>query len=262
MDRARLLRAAGLVTGILAAVSLIIGRSPGIGPALSVAALVTLLAVGLVAADRTVARPAATGVRTARLTRRRLVDVVPLGPTTGVVVLVVALTGLLSVTSAASTPHLHSDTTPPNPDDGRHFGCLSGGMAQSGPWPGWFYAIPVLTTVAVAIVVAVVALRGVLARPVVESATLSGDSYRRGTASAIVAALGVVVTVPLAGAAYFAYSVLGQPLVCDQPVAQGTRPWLVALVIMAATAGAYYAARLVFPPAAAASPLAAVVSVR
>jgi len=262
MDRARLLRLAGLVTGILAAVSLTIGREPGVGPALSVAALVALLSAGLVAADRTVARPDTTGVRTARLVRRRLVDVVPLGPAIGVVPLVVALSGLLSVTSVASTPHTHSDFTPPNPNDGRHIGCLSGGMTQSGPWPGWFYAIPVLTTVGVAIVVAVVALRGVLARPVVESAALSGDDYRRRTASAIVAALGVVVAVPLAGAAYFTYSVLGQPLVCDEPVVQETRPWLVALIIIAAAAGAYYAARLVFPPAAVASPRAAVVAVR
>ncbi|WP_432991621.1 hypothetical protein [Dactylosporangium sp. CA-233914] len=244
--------------GLLAAILLAAGPEADIGPAVAMPVMAALLAAGLLAADRTVARPESAGVRTARLVRRRVLDIVPIGPAAGVFVLTVGLSGLLAVTSAASTPHNFSEITPANPDDGRHIGCLSGGMTQSGPWPGWYYAIPVLATIAVA----VVALRGVVARPFAESAACSGDTYRRRTASAIVAAVGLVVAVPLAGAAYFAYSVLGQPLVCQEPVASQTRPWLIAVLIIASAAAAYYAARLVFPAATPAEPRPTVTAVR
>ncbi|WP_329107478.1 hypothetical protein OG792_04135 [Micromonospora sp. NBC_01699] len=247
MDRGRLLRLAGLSTGLLVAILLSAGSEPGVGPAAAMPVMAAILTAGLLAADRTVPRPANIGVRTARLVRRRTLDIVPIGPAAGVVALVVGLTGLLCITGAASTPHSFSPIASPNPDDGRHIGCISGGVTQSGPWPGWYYAIPVLTTVAVAIVVAVIALRGVVARPLTDSAAHSGETYRRRTASAIVAALGLLVAVPLAGAAYFTHSVLGQPLVCQEPVMPQTRPWLIALLIIALTAAAYYAARLVFP---------------
>jgi hypothetical protein len=262
MARERLLRLGGLSAGLLVAVLLAAGSEPGIGPAVAMPAMAAILAAALWAADRTVPRPASAGVRTARLVRRRVLDIVPIGSAAGVVVLAVGLAGLLSVTGAASTPHSFSDSTPANPDDGRHIGCLSGGVAQSGPWPGWYYAIPVLATVVVAIVVAIVALRGVLTRPLVDSATFSGETYRRRTASAIVAALGLIVAVPLAGAANFTYSVLGQTLVCQEPVMPQTRPWLIALLIVALAATAYYAARLVFPTPAQAQPRPTVVAVQ
>lgn len=245
MSRASLLRLSGLVAGVLAAVLSCLPREPGAGPAIAVPVLAAFLAAGLLAADRTVPPPGA-GVRTAPLVRRRVRDVVPLAPAAGVLVLAGLLGGLLTVTSVASTPHLRSEVTPPNPGDGRHFGCLSGGVAQVGPWPGWYYAIPVVATVAVAIVVAVLALRGLITRPVTLSAA---EAYRRGTASAIVSALGLVVTVPLAGTAYFSHAVLGQPGLCasPDPLVADARPWLLALTIIASTAAAYYAARLVFP---------------
>ncbi|WP_432835918.1 hypothetical protein [Dactylosporangium sp. CA-092794] len=234
------LRLSGVVAGLLAAVALAARPEPDEGPSAAVAALAALAAAGLFAADRTVPRPAQTGVRTARLVRRRLLDVVPFAPAAGVLVLAGALTGLLVATGAASRPHNFSATTPPNPADGRHLGCLSGGVAQSGPWPGWHYAIPVLATVALATVAAVAALRSLVVRPL-------ADAHRHQAASSVVGALGVVVATPLAGAAWFAYSVLGQPGVCDEPVMPGLRPWLLTLATMAATAGVYYAARTVGP---------------
>jgi hypothetical protein len=246
MAGARFLRLGGLLTGLLAATVLTAGSKPGAAPAIAVPALAVFLAAGLIAADRTVPRPEAAAVRTARLVRRRVVDVVPVAPAAGVAVLLVGLTGLLAVTGVASTPHKFSDVTPANPNDGRHLGCLSGGVAQSGPWPGWYYAIPIVVTVAAAVVAAAVALRGVMTRPVVDTG-VPGDTYRRRTASAIVGALGVVVATPLAGAAYFAYSVLGQPFLCDEPVTPQVRPWLLALCAIATGALVYYAVRTVAP---------------
>lgn len=262
MARERLLRLGGLSAGLLVAILLSTGSEPVIGPAVAMPAMAAIFAACLLAADRTVPRPPSAGMRTARLMRRRVLDIVPVGSAVGVVVLVVGLTGLLAVTGAASTPHSFSEITPPNPDDGRHIGCLSGGVTQAGLWPGWYYAIPILATVAVAIVAAVVALRGVVTRPLADSAPISGETYRRRTASAIVAAVGLVVAVPLAGATYFTYSVLGQPLVCIEPVMPQTRPWLLTLLIVAVAAIAYYAARLVFPIPAQAEPRPTITAVR
>jgi hypothetical protein len=240
------LRLAGLALGVLGAIALTARGKADLGPAFAVPLLAVLLAAGLIAADRTVARPSGTGVRTARLVHRRALDLVPVVPTAGIVLLAVALAGLLGVTGAASTPHLQSLDTPPNPTDGRHIGCLAGGAAQSGPWPGWFYAIPIGVTLFVAGLAATVAIRGLLTRPVEPAA---GDAYRRGTATSIVSALGVLVASTLSGAAYFTYSILGQTAVCSSTVPTETRPWLAGLLVVALIAAGYYSVRLVFPTA-------------
>jgi hypothetical protein len=247
MARGRLMRSAGLIAGVLLAYVLSVWGEPNIAPAFAVPALAALLAGGLWLADRTVARPAGAGVRSASLVRRRTLDLVAAGPATGVVLLTVALGGLLGVTGPASTPHTRSTLMPNNPTDGRHIGCVSGGVAQHGPWPGWFYAITIGATLLVVAAAAVIALRRVLTRPVEGPA---GDDYRRTTASGIVSATGVLLSVNLGGGAYFTYSILGQPGVCDEPVALETRPWLVGLLLAAFAAGTYYARRLVFPPSA------------
>ena len=252
MGQGRWIRLAGAIAGVLAAYVLSVWGEPGIAPAFAVPALAALLAAGLWLADRTVARPAGAGVRTARLVRRRTLDLVPAGPVAGVMLLTVALGGLLGVTGPASTPHSRSAVLPNNSQDGRHIGCVSGGVAQSGPWPGWFYAITIGATLAVVAVVTVVALRRVLTRPVEGTA---GDAYRQSTANAIVSALGVLTAGTLGGAAYFTHSILGQTGVCAEPVALATRPWLVALMIIAAAASAYYATRLVLPPSSPAARL-------
>ncbi|GAA1871245.1 hypothetical protein [Asanoa iriomotensis] len=260
MAHSRFLRLAGLAAGLFAAWLLTAGDEAGLRPAFAVPVLAALLAAGLLTADRTVARPVGTGVRSARLVRRRTLDLVPAVPATGVALLTVALGGLLGVTGPASTPHTRSMSIPNNPLDGRHIGCVSGGIAQSGPWPGWFYAIPIGATLVLAAIAAVVALRRVVTRPVDGPA---GDAYRRDTAVSIVAALGVLVGTSVAGAAHFTHSVLGQPLVCADPVAQEARPWLVALMVVGVVATAYYAVRLVFPSAAAtAGPVRSVVPAR
>ncbi|GIF72846.1 hypothetical protein Asi02nite_23640 [Asanoa siamensis] len=239
------MRLTGLTGGVLLAC--VLGAWGVVAPAFAVPALAALLAGGLVLADRTVARPAGAGVRTARLVRRRTLDLVPAAPAAGVVLLTVALGGLLGVTGPASTPHKHSDLMPNHPNDGRHIGCVSGGVAQQGPWPGWFYAITIGSTLLVAAVVAVIALRRLPTRPVDGAA---GDAYRRTTASGVVSALGVLVAVALGGAAWFTHSVLGQAGVCDEPVALDARRWLVGLMLVALASFAYYATRLVLPPSA------------
>src|SRR5688500_8014926 len=105
MVRERLPRLAGVSAGLLAAMLLATGPEADLGPAVAMPVMAALLAAGLLAADWTVARPASTGVRTARLVRRRVLDVVPMGSAAGVVALAVALAGMLFITGAASMPH-------------------------------------------------------------------------------------------------------------------------------------------------------------
>ncbi|GIF48487.1 hypothetical protein DFJ67_1351 [Asanoa ferruginea] len=237
---ASLLRLAGVAGGLLAAVLLTLGREPGLRAVFAVPALAFFVAAGLLAADRTVPRPPGTGIRTARLARRRLLDYVPVASTGGVVLLTGTLTALLVATSAASTPHTSATTTAPYANDGQHIGCLTGGVPQSGPWPGWYYAIPIAITVFLAAAAAVVALRRLVTRPIEEP-------YRQTTARSVVAGLGLVVAAPLTGAAYFTYSILGQPLVCESPAMPEARPWLLTLTVLALAATIAYAARLVVP---------------
>ncbi|MDG4821227.1 hypothetical protein O7635_05070 [Asanoa sp. WMMD1127] len=236
-----LFRLAGLIAGVLAAWVLSVWGEPNIAPALAVPALAASLAAGLWLADRAVPRPAGAGVRTARLVPRRTLDLVPAGPAAGVVLLTVALGGLLGVTGPASTAHTRSTVMPNNPLDGRHIGCVSGGVGQQGPWPGWFYAITIGATLALVAAGTVVVLRRLVTRPV-------DDADRRATANGVVSALGVLTAVTLGGCAYFTHSILGQPGVCESPVATSTRPWLLAPMLVALAAGGYYAVRLVRPP--------------
>ncbi|MEV4618627.1 hypothetical protein AB0J74_07985 [Asanoa sp. NPDC049573] len=240
------LRLAGVAGGLVAAFLLTLGREPGIRAAFAVPALAAFVAAGLLAADRTVPRPPGDGIRTARLARRRLLDYAPLASTGGVVLLAATLGALLVATSAASTPHTSASANAPYANDGQHIGCLTGGTPQSGPWPGWYYAIPLALTIAVAAAAALVALRRVVTRPI---ETRRDEPYRRGTARAIVAALGLVVAAPLAGAAYFTYSILGQSGVCVEPAMPEARPWLLTLTFIAVAATAAYAVRIVYPGA-------------
>jgi hypothetical protein len=241
---ASLLRLAGVAGGLLAAFLLTLDREPGIRAVFAVPVLAAFVAAGLLAADRTVPRPPGTGIRTARLARRRLLDYVPLGSTAGVLLLTGTLGALLLATSAASTPHTSATATAPYANDGQHIGCLTGGAPQSGPWPGWYYAIPIAVTVALAAAAAVLALRRVVTRPI---EVHRDEPYRQGTSRSVVAGLGLVVAAPLAGAAYFTYSILGQPLVCAESAMPEARPWLLTLTFIALAATVAYAARIVIP---------------
>jgi len=94
-----LLRAAGILAGLGAAFAVSEADSLGLGQALAVPVFGACLLAGVFLGELTLPRPPTTGVRTARLMPRRVLDFLPRAATTVLVVLGGALVGLLAITT-------------------------------------------------------------------------------------------------------------------------------------------------------------------
>jgi hypothetical protein len=149
----------------------------------------------------------------------------------------------LSATSAVASPD----------DLGRSgrflaFQCGDHGSG-GGPWPGSYYTVPIGLTVLIGLVVAVLATRAVVRRPRPLADDLShqaDDQLRRASARAIVAASGVLITVPLAGSALVAGTVLTN-LSCAPSVATILGAACFALGTVSALTACAFAAEIIFP---------------
>jgi hypothetical protein len=89
--------------------------------------------------------------------------------------------------------------------------CSPGLSASNGPWPGLFYSVPLGIVVVVGLVGAAVALRALVLRPRSVSdpeLVVADDALRRGSAEAVVAAAGVMVSASLLAVALTAGSAL------------------------------------------------------
>jgi hypothetical protein len=240
------LRAGGIVVGVAAAFVVADADHLGLGAALAVPVFGASLLIGVVLGERTLPRPPTTGVRTARLTPRRVRDYLPRLPTAGLALLGGALLVLLSLTTITGSPD----------DQGRpgraiQFACPGVGPGAVGartPWPGSFYSVPIVLTVLVTAVIGVLVLRVVVRRPHVDAAGLSADEYRRRTASTVVATLGLVIAVPLAGSAFFT-AVASRGEACAPVAAQLVRTPASVLVVVAVLAIGWYGALLLLAPA-------------
>ncbi|MCX3064026.1 hypothetical protein [Streptomyces beihaiensis] len=197
-------RLGGPAAGVL--LSVWVGENTG---SLGVGLLSAIPAFGLCAVggvllgEYVTARPRGP-VRTAGLAPRRVRDHVPPRLTAVLVVEAVLLVVLLGVTTALGSA-----------DDmgraGRELSMTCSGVTEAyGPWPGSFYAGPVLASVALASLACGYALRRITRRA-------GEDQERRERASAITAAWGLAVSVPLAGAALTAAGAL-RGMSCDGAV--------------------------------------------
>ncbi|MDI1462510.1 hypothetical protein QEZ54_16180 [Catellatospora sp. KI3] len=156
------------------------------GPAFALTLLLTALA-----AERLAPRPGATGPRSASLAVRRIRDYLPVYPSWVAGLGTVALVALLSVTTAVAVAD----------DQGRAGRAISrncdDGVMTSSPWPGGYYALPILAATGACLLLALVALRAVARRP-----RLAGDDgTRRRAAEVIISGYGIAVLTPLAGCA-------------------------------------------------------------
>lgn len=247
MIGAWLLRAAGILAGLGAAFVVSDADSLGLGQALAVPVFGACLIAGVFLGELTLPRPPTTGVRTARLTPRRVSDFLPRVSTTVLVVFGGALVGLLAVTTVTGSAD----------DQGRagrmiRFDCPPpswGGAVTSGrgPWPGSYYSVPILLTVLATAILAAVVLRAIVRRPHADVDDAGADDYRRRSASTVVATLGLVVAVPLAGSALITAEVL-RGETCAPGIAHAMRTPLAALALVAVLAIGYYAALLLLPP--------------
>lgn len=198
----RYLRWAGLVVGVVAA--RVVGHAVDDGEAgvLYAIPVFGLCAVaGVLVADVLTARPHGP-VRTAGLAPRRVRDYVPPWMT----VLLVAEAGLLVVLLVVAAVLA-------SPADGGRAGrslavtCPDGSTVSTGPWPGLFYGLPILASLAVSTAVCLWSLTRIARRP-------GDEATRRNRALAIVAAWGLLVSVPLLGAASTASGAL-LGITCD-----------------------------------------------
>ncbi|MGW1889284.1 hypothetical protein ACWCP6_03355 [Streptomyces sp. NPDC002004] len=214
----RYARWAGLLAGVVAG-RFFLSRDDGLGVGILYAVLAFgLSAVAGVVAGDALAAPSRGAVRTAGLAPRRVRDYLPRRMTPLLLGEAVALAALLTVAATVASP-----------DDlgrsGRSIAATCAGMSESaGAWPGSFYGIPVLVSLAVGSAACAWALRRIALRP-------GPEESRHDRAHAITGAWGVLVSAPLAGASATAAGAL-LSLRCD-----GTTGSVAAWVVLVPVAG-------------------------
>ncbi|WP_169982348.1 MULTISPECIES: hypothetical protein [unclassified Microbispora] len=243
----RLLRArlAGLLAGLAASWSVSSWDGLGRGPMLAAPVLGIGLLLGTLAGELSAPRPHGP-IRGASLEIRRARDYLPGFSTrlAGALTLVTVL--LLSVTSVTASA-----------DDlgraGRALAMTSpDGTVRSAttPWPGWFYAWPMLAVLAAAFLLSALVMHRVVqrGRPGLDAAARAVDDVQRAhTARVVTAAYGLCVALPLAGVAVVAAEALFRQrdfAGWSAPAAFG----LLGIAVFAAGSATWYLAELLSRP--------------
>ncbi|WP_424534323.1 hypothetical protein ACOZ38_28980 [Sphaerisporangium viridialbum] len=234
-------RLAGLVVGLAASWLALSWDGLGRGPMLAAPVLGIGLLLGTLAGELAAPRPHGP-IRGASLEIRRARDYLPgfSARLAGALSLVSVL--LLSVTSVtASTDDLGRA--------GRELAMTSpDGTVRSatGPWPGWFYAWPMLAVLATAFLLSALVVHRVVqrGRPGLDAAARAVDDVQRAhTARVVTAAYGLCVALPLTGVAVVAAGALfGQSDFggWTAPAAFG----LLGIAVLAAGSATWYLAEL------------------
>jgi hypothetical protein len=159
---------------------------------------------GVYAAD-VIARPSPGGLRTAAVTPRRIRDYLPRSLTAVLATQAVVLLALLITAATLAVPDAAGRS-------GRALSatCPAGTQLLS-PWPGPYYAVPILGGLALGMVACALLLRRV-------TAWSWSDDHRRMTVRSAVGAFGVLVSAPL-----FAVSVTMGAVVLSLSCADGWR---------------------------------------
>jgi hypothetical protein len=233
-------RLVGLLVGLVAAAWSVSSGALGRGLLLAVPLLCLCVLLGVVVGELGV-RPPPTDRRSAALEVRRAGTYLPRVLTPLVAAATLSLGALLSFASAVGSAD----------DLGRAGRALSRACSavsaeSSGPWPGSFYALPLGAVVVSGLVVAAVALTSITRRPRQGEDPEVDDQLRQHAARGVVAAVGLLVTVPLVGTGLLA---AGQLLrICAAPPAWTAVGWTLVLVVPLALAlGTWCAALLVVP---------------
>ena len=204
-------RLAGLLVGLAAAATSAQSGSLGRGVLLAGPLLALCVLLGVVAGELGVRAPAGAR-RSASVEVRRVGDYLPRLLTSAVGAATVLLLALLAFTSAIGAA-----------DDLGRAGrwltraCSDNSSEGRGPWPGSFYTWPLVVVVLVGAVVAGVAVVAVVRRPRQGEDAVLDDALRRDVVTGVVAAVGLLVTVPLVGVGLVASAGLLQ--ICAAPAA-------------------------------------------
>ncbi|MFJ8537465.1 hypothetical protein [Streptomyces sp. NPDC093591] len=195
----RYARWAGLAVGVPAA-RWLLPLNNGEGTLYAILAFGLCAVAGVLLGDALTA-PRRGAVRTAGLTPRRVRDYVPPRMTLLLLGLAAALVVLLAAAAAVASP-----------DDlgraGRALTVTCRGVTEShSPWPGLYYGLPILASLALSTAACGWSLRRIATRP-------GDEQSRRDRTLAIVAAWGLVVSSSLLGAASTASGAL-MSTACD-----------------------------------------------
>lgn len=243
-------RLGGLLVGLVVAGGAAQQGTLGRGVLLAAPLVALCVLLGVVAGELRVRAPGAQR-RSAPLEVRSARDYLPRVTTVAVGAATALLAGLLAFTTAVAAP-----------DDLGRAGraltraCSAVSSETRSPWPGSFYALPLSLLVVLGLAAATAALVRIGRRPRQGEDTLTDDLLRRQAATAVVAAVGLLVTVPLVGtgtltaagllqvcAAPAAWTVVGQALLAVVPVALLLGTWCAALLLAPPAAPAADAAR-------------------
>ncbi|WP_067176815.1 hypothetical protein [Microtetraspora niveoalba] len=199
-------RLAGLAAGVAGAWLVFAWDGLGVGPMLAAPVLGAGLLLGTLLGELTTPRPHGP-LRGASLETRRARDYLPRFSAPLAAVLSLIAVVLLAVTSAAGSA---DDLGRPgrvlamSSDDGTMH-------SAAGPWPGWFYAWPMLAVLAVAFLLSALVIHRVVqrGRPGLDPvATAVDDAQRAHSAQVVTAAYGLCVALPLTGVSVVAAGAL------------------------------------------------------
>jgi len=233
-------RVTGLLVGLVAAAAATQSGALGRGLLLVGPLFGLCVLLGVVAGELGVRAPA-NARRSATLEVRSWRHYLPRVLTSAVGAATVLLGGLLVFTTAIGST---DDLGRAGRSLTRACSAISG--ERRGPWPGSFYAWPLAAVVVTGLVVAGFAVASVTRRPRQGEDRAVDDALRRQVATGVIAAAGLLVTVPLVSVGIVAASGLLQ--ICAAPAtwtAIGTL--LLALVPLALVLGVWCAAQLMVP---------------
>jgi hypothetical protein len=240
-------RLAGLVTGLIAGLTVASGPSSwlGMGAALAVPTFAGCLLAGVLVGEVVATAPSGPS-RTAALEVRDVRSYLPPLMTRSVVAAVIGLAGFLTVTSVVGGP---DDQGRP----GRSLTLVCADYASTvGPWPGVYYSLPIGLSVLGGLLAAMVVTWMVTRRPRPDpdpAARTADDRVRRASARAVMAACGVLAAAPLAGVAVVAAGRLEglSTQSCSPPWLQMAGWVSLALGVVALVAACGFATALLFP---------------
>ncbi len=195
-------RALGTVAGLAGGGVAMSGGGLGRGILLAAPIFGLCVLAGVVAGELRVPSPGGP-TRRAALEVRRAGSYLPrrLGGT--VAAATALLAGVVVVTTMTGSP---DDLGRAGRALVRH--CSAALTESAGPWPGSYYTVPLAVVVAVGLACAALAARRIVRRPRQDEDRVADDVLRRHAVSAVVAATGILVAVPLAGISLVAASAM------------------------------------------------------
>jgi hypothetical protein len=195
-------RLAGVAVG--AVVGVVAAYQGGLGRGLLLAAPLFALCVlaGVLVGELRVGSPGGP-VRQAALEVRRIRDYVPRALGSSVLAAGALLAVVLTLTTAAGSP---DDMGRAGRDLFRR--CSAVQAESAGPWPGSYYTLPLAIVVLCGLLAAGGVLTRVVRRPRHSDDLAVDEALRRSAAGSVTAAVGLLITVPLAGVSLVAAGAL------------------------------------------------------